>query len=147
MRQDVPGSDDAVDGVLVCNQGKMMNEMENEMEKQKCRLHRWIAGPVLLVILLGTAAISMAAEKGKISETATVEEMRKFQVVAGSDDKAYLVDTVTGAVWVLTYRTMATGREPIAIPYKFILRTPKNQGEFLAESAGSDVSMPPNTVK
>jgi len=121
--------------------------MENEMDCRTRRLLRWIAGPVLLVILLGTAAISMAAEKGKISETATVEEMRKFQVVAGSDDKAYLVDTVTGAVWVLTYRTMATGREPIAIPYKFILRTPKNQGEFLAESAGSDVSMPPSTVK
>jgi len=58
----------------------------------------------------------------------------KYQVVAGSDDKAYLVDTSTGAVWVLTYRTMATGREPIAIPYKFIKISPKNQKEFLVES-------------
>jgi len=45
---------------------------------------------------------------------------------------------------VLTYRTMATGREPIAIPYKFILRTPKDQGDFLAESPGANASMPPS---
>lgn len=82
--------------------------------------------------------MATAAETGKSSE------FRKFEVVAGGEDKAYLVDTVSGAVWVLTYRTMATGREPIAIPYKFILRTPKNQGEFLTESTGADVSMPPS---
>ena len=81
--------------------------------------------------------MAMAAETGKIAQTA------KFEVVAGGDDKAYLVDTTTGAVWVLTYRTMATGREPIAIPYKFIMRTPKNEGEFLVESVGADMSMPP----
>ena len=85
--------------------------------------------------------MATAAETGKTVETG------KFEVVAGSDDKAYLVDRVTGAVWVLTYRTMATGREPVAIPYKFILRTPKNQGEFLAESAGADVSMPPSVAR
>jgi hypothetical protein len=105
--------------------------MMKENDDRKRRSHRSIVGLILLVFLLGTAAMAMAAETGK------------FEVVAGSDDKAYLVDKVTGAVWVLTYRTMATGREPIAIPYKFILRTPKNQGEFLAESAGADVSMPP----
>jgi hypothetical protein len=104
----------------------------------KRRSCRFFAGQILLVFLLGTAAMAMAAETGKIVETG------KFEVVAGSDDKAYLVDTVTGAVWVLTYRTMATGREPIAIPYKFILRTPKNQGDFLAESAGADLTMPPS---
>jgi len=104
-------------------------------DNRKRRSHRSIVGLILLVFLLGTAAMAMAAETGK------------FEVVAGSDDKAYLVDTVTGAVWVLTYRTMATGREPIAIPYKFILRTPKNQGEFLAESAGADVSMPPSVAR
>lgn len=106
-----------------------------ENDNRKRRSHRSIVGLILLVFLLGTAATAMAAETGK------------FEVVAGSDDKAYLVDTVTGAVWVLTYRTIATGREPIAIPYKFILRTPKNQGEFLAESAGADVSMPPSGNK
>jgi len=79
--------------------------------------------------------------------TAPAAEMGKFQVVSGSDDKAYLVDTVTGAVWVLTYRTMATGREPIAIPYKFIRISPKNQGEFLVESAGDSASMPPSSGK
>lgn len=109
-----------------------------ENDNRKGRSHRSIVGLILLVFLLGTAAMAMAAETGKIAETG------KFEVVAGSDDKAYLVDKVTGAVWVLTYRTMATGREPIAIPYKFILRTPKNQGEFLAESAGADVTMPPS---
>ena len=109
-----------------------------ENDNKKRRSHRSIVGLILLVFLLGTAAMAMAAETGKIGETG------KFEVVAGSDDKAYLVDKVTGAVWVLTYRTMATGREPIAIPYKFIMRTPKNQGEFLVESVGADMSMPPS---
>jgi hypothetical protein len=80
----------------------------------------------------------------KLAAMAVAAETGKFEVVAGSDDKAYLVDKVTGAVWVLTYRTMATGREPIAIPYKFILRTPKNQGEFLAETPSTSISMPPS---
>jgi hypothetical protein len=124
----------AIGGVSVCNQGEMMKKNDN----RKRRSYRSIVGLILLVFLLGTAAIAMAAETGKIAETG------KFEVVAGSDDKAYLFDKVTGAVWVLTYRTMATGREPIAIPYKFILRTPKNQGEFLAESAGADLTMPPS---
>ena len=117
-----------------------------EMDNRKRRSHQLIVGLVLLVFFGDTllqgvpklAAMAMAAETGKIAET------RKFEVVAGSDDKAYLVDTTTGAVWVLTYRTMATGREPIAIPYKFILRTPKDQGDFLAESPGANASMPPS---
>jgi len=117
-----------------------------ENGNRKRRSYRSIVGLILLVFFGDTllqgvpklAATATAAETGKIAETG------KFEVVAGSDDKAYLVDKVTGAVWVLTYRTMATGREPIAIPYKFILRTPKNQGEFLVESAGADMSMPPN---
>ena len=112
-----------------------------ENDNGKRRSHRSIVGLIMLIILLGTAVMAMAAETAKIAETG------KFEVVAGSDDKAYLVDKVTGAVWVLTYRTMATGREPIAIPYKFILRTPKNQGEFLAESAGADVEMPPSVAR
>lgn len=56
----------------------------------------------------------------------------RYQVVAGSEDKAYLVDTATGAVWVLTHRTLPTGREPIAIPYKFIKISPKSP-DFLME--------------
>ena len=112
-----------------------------ENDNGKRRSHRSIVGLIMLIILLGTAVMAMAAETAKIAETG------KFEVVAGSDDKAYLVDKVTGAVWVLTYRTMATGREPIAIPYKFILRTPKNQGEFLVESAGADMSMPPSVAR
>jgi hypothetical protein len=134
LRQGVPRSNYIIGVVSVCNQGEMMRENDN----RKRRSLRSIVGLILLVILLGTATMVVAAETGKTAETG------KFEVVAGNDDKAYLVDKVTGAVWVLTYRTMATGREPIAIPYKFILRTPKNQGEFLAESAGAEVSMPPS---
>ena len=55
-----------------------------------------------------------------------------FQVVAGENDNAYLVNTETGAVWILTYRTLATGREPIAIPYKFLKIKP-NDEYFLFE--------------
>jgi hypothetical protein len=110
----------------------MMKENDN-IKRRSCR---FFVGLILLIFFLGTAAMAMAAETRKIAETG------KFEVVAGSDDKAYLVDTTTGAVWVLTYRTMATGREPIAIPYKFILRTPKDQGEFLAESPSANISLP-----
>jgi len=152
LRQGVPIGEHAIGGVSVFNQGEMMKEMDN----RKRRSYRSIVGLILLVFFGDTllqdvvggdtlrqdvpilSAMAMAAETGKIAETG------KFEVVAGGDDKAYLVDKVTGAVWVLTYRTMATGREPIAIPFKFILRTPKNQGEFLVESAGADMSMPPS---
>jgi len=71
------------------------------------------------------------------------ENCGRYQVVSGSDDKAYLLDTSTGAVWVLTYRTLATGREPIAIPYKFIKISPKSEQEFLLESI-TGASMPPS---
>jgi hypothetical protein len=77
-----------------------------------------------------------------VSTLSFAAETMKYQVVAGSDDKAYLVDTTTGYVWVLTYRTLATGREPIAIPYKFIKVSPKGHPEFLIESI-QGASMPP----
>ena len=112
----------------------------NTNDQEKGRTHRPIIVMILLV-MLATAAIAMAAETGK------PVEMGRFEVVNGNNDVAYLVDTVTGAVWVLTYRTMATGREPIAIPYKFILRTPKDQGEFLLESPGTSMSLPPSGGK
>jgi hypothetical protein len=71
----------------------------------------------LMVVFLCTA--SLAGEVGT------------YQVVPGNDDNAYLVDTATGAVWVLTYRALATGREPIAIPYKFIKLSPQSHKDFL----------------
>lgn len=74
------------------------------------------------------------------------ETCGKYQVIAGNDDKAYLLDTSTGAVWVLTYRTLATGREPIAIPYKFIKISPRSEQEFLLESM-TGASMPPSETK
>jgi hypothetical protein len=62
-----------------------------------------------------------------------VEKLPKYQIVVGGDDKAYLLDTTTGFVWILTYRTLATGREPIALPYKFIKISPKTQKDFIVE--------------
>jgi hypothetical protein len=111
-------------------------------DQEKGRKHRSIIG-LILFVMLATATMAMAAEAGKTMETG------RFEVVVGNDDLAYLVDTTTGAVWVLTYRTMtmATGREPIAIPFKFILRTPKDQGDFLLESPGTTTSLPPSGGK
>jgi hypothetical protein len=61
------------------------------------------------------------------------EPQPKYQIVNGTEDKAYLLNTTTGFVWVLTYRTTATGREPVAIPYKFIKICPTNDRKFLVE--------------
>lgn len=79
----------------------------------------WIFSLALLALLCGGA---FAADPAR------------FQVVAGYDDNGYLVDTQTGAVWILTHRTLPTGREPVAIPYKFIQISPKNRNEFIVES-------------
>jgi len=62
-------------------------------------------------------------------------DVGRYQVITGSDDNAYLVDTTTGFVWILSHRALPTGREPIAIPYKFIGFTPQNQKNFLVENA------------
>ena len=62
-----------------------------------------------------------------------------FQVVAGENDSAYLVNTETGTVWILTYRTMATGREPIAIPYKFLKIKPDDESFLFEEYKGSSI--------
>jgi hypothetical protein len=67
--------------------------------------------------------------------SAQAAEVGRFQVVAGKDESSYLVDTTTGSVWVLTYRTLVTGREPIAIPYKFIKITPKDQGYIVENTS------------
>ena len=71
-------------------------------------------------------------------------EIGRYEVVPGSSENAYLVDTISGQVWVLTQRTLATGREPIAIPYKFIKISPKNQKEFLVEAAQQEA---PSNIK
>lgn len=74
-----------------------------------------------------------------------VEKLPKYQIVA-VNDKAYLLDTTTGFTWILTYRTIATGREPVAIPYKFIKISPANQKEFIVETEHG-VSLLPNGVQ
>lgn len=63
------------------------------------------------------------------------EDVGRYQVVTSGDDNAYLVDTTTGFVWILSHRALPTGREPVAIPYKFIGLTPQNQKNFLVENA------------
>lgn len=74
-----------------------------------------------------------------------VEKLPKYQIVA-VNDKAYLLDTTTGFTWILTYRTIATGREPVAIPYKFVKISPANQKEFIVETEHG-VSLLPNGVQ
>jgi hypothetical protein len=86
----------------------------------------------IAVVLIIFSNLSFAAEK-----------IPKYQVVAGNDEKAYLLDTTTGFTWILTYRTMATGREPVAIPYKFIKISPVNQKDFIIENA-QGLTLPPN---
>ena len=82
----------------------------------------WILAIFIIVVFIVLGNVAFAAEN-----------MTKYQVVNGSDDKAYLVNTSSGFVWVLTYRTTAVGREPVAIPYKFIKVCPKNQKDFIVE--------------
>jgi hypothetical protein len=77
--------------------------------------------------------------------TFAAEKLPRYQVIPGSDDKAYLLDTSTGFVWILTHRTLATGREPVAIPYKFIKISPKNQKDFMIED-GQNVPMPVSRI-
>jgi hypothetical protein len=102
--------------------------------RQKTGLHGCTVRQKLVILF--TAIFIFAATLSFAGDT------MKYQVVAGSDDMAYLVDTTTGYVWVLTYRTLATGREPIAIPYKFIKVSPKGHPEFLIENI-QGASMPP----
>ncbi len=75
-----------------------------------------------------------------VASQAVAADEGRYQVVTGSGENAYLVDTAQGFVWILSYRTLATGREPVAIPYRFIGLTPKSQRDFLTENVpgGSD---------
>jgi hypothetical protein len=91
---------------------------------------RRILAILIAVSLIFLCNVAFAADK-----------QPRYQVIPGSDDKAYLLDTTTGFVWILTHRTLATGREPVAIPYKFIKISPKNQKDFMVEDAPNG-SMP-----
>jgi len=93
---------------------------------------------ILLICLMAVflCTVSLAAEIGT------------YQIVPGKDDNAYLVNTMTGAVWVLTYRTLPTGREPVAIPYKFIKFSPQNYKSFLIEDIpGAFIKLSPHNYK
>lgn len=108
------------------------NSLRNALLRKRTGSRTWILAMFIVIALILLCNVSLAAEK-----------LPRYQVIPGSDDKAYLLDTSTGFVWVLTYRTLATGREPIAIPYKFIKISPKNQNDFIVENARGN-SMPLN---
>jgi hypothetical protein len=86
------------------------------------------AGMILAVVALFLAITAGAGVAGSANAP-----VGKFEVVPGGSDTAFLLDTTTGAVWILTHRTLATGREPVAIPYKFIKISPSHGSEFLLE--------------
>ncbi len=109
--------------------------MNNDHARTWHGLHKYKPVIVILTslaIVALTSSISFAAEKSS-----------RYQIVAGNDEKAYLLDTTTGFTWILTYRTMATGREPVAIPYKFIKISPQNQKNFILESTNG-ATLPSN---
>ncbi|PKN19633.1 MAG: hypothetical protein CVU71_04465 [Deltaproteobacteria bacterium HGW-Deltaproteobacteria-6] len=113
-----------------------MNNKEyggNHPSKGRRRRHKiFIAVAFILMAVVFMSNTAFAAEKTP-----------RYQVVAGGEDKAYLLDTTTGFTWILTYRTMATGREPVAIPYKFIKISPANQRDFIVET-NNGISLPSN---
>jgi hypothetical protein len=94
--------------------------------------YKLIAAIFVVLTVVSISNVSIASEK-----------LPKYQVVVGNDEKAYLLDTTTGFTWILTYRTMATGREPVAIPYKFIKISPVNQKDFIVENV-QGISLPSN---
>jgi hypothetical protein len=98
----------------------------------------WCKYKLLVVVFMAIVFMS--------NTSFAAEKLPKYQVVVGSDEKAYLLDTSTGFTWILTYRTMATGREPVAIPYKFIKISPVNQKDFIVENIPG-ISLPPNGTK
>ena len=101
-----------------------------------CRMDKY---KFLIVIFSIMAVVSV----GDVSFA--VDKLPKYQIVA-VNDKAYLLDVTTGFTWILTYRTIATGREPVAIPYKFIKISPVNQKDFIVETE-QGVSLLPNGVQ
>lgn len=102
----------------------------------------WSLGSKCKLIVYILAVMAMISI-GNVSFA--VEKLPKYQIVA-VNDKAYLLDMTTGFTWILTYRTIATGREPVAIPYKFIKISPANQKEFIVETEHG-VSLLPNGVQ
>jgi hypothetical protein len=111
---------------------------------EKRRIEGRLIARVMKILILAVFLVWVAS----LAVPRTVEAADgRYQVVAGTDEKAYLVDTATGAVWVLTHRTLATGREPIAIPYKFIKVSPRSANPFLEIEAIRDASLPPGSGK
>jgi hypothetical protein len=122
--------------------------MKTDIDHQKARpkanamMIPWTAGgfgPFAVFRRLGRRGIAVLILAGLVlvlllSAPASAGEVGRYQVIAGGEDSAYLVDTTSGAVWVLTHRTLATGREPVAIPYKFIQISPADRNEFLIET-------------
>jgi len=104
----------------------------NRLDKHK-KVKRAAAVFVFMAAILA-GSVSFAAEMPP-----------RYQIVAAGN-QAYLLDTTTGFSWILTYRTIATGREPVAIPYKFIKISPANRNDFIVE-ADRGASALPNGVQ
>jgi hypothetical protein len=93
------------------------------------KLFRKAKGIIVNILIVGLTLVPfMLAVPGYAADVG------RYEVVAGGNDNAYLVDTTTGFVWILSYRALPTGREPVAIPYKFLGLSPQNQGTFLLEN-------------
>lgn len=109
--------------------------MSNDQTGTWCHGSKFKLMAAVFIVVAGLfiSNVSFAAEKAQ-----------KYQIVA-VNDKAYLLDKTTGFTWILTYRTIATGREPVAIPYKFIKLSPANQKDFIVETEHG-VSLLPNGV-
>jgi hypothetical protein len=97
----------------------------------------------MMVILITVVFIFLA------NLSFAVEPPPRYQIINGSEDKAYLLDTTTGFVWALTYRTIAIGREPVAIPFKFLKICPSstNRTNFLVEDAKGETCLPASNAK
>lgn len=107
--------------------------MSND-NREKLNKYKSIVAVFLFFMIVLMSDLSFAAEKTP-----------RYQIVA-VNEKAYLLDTTTGFTWILTYRTIATGREPVAIPYKFIKISPINQKDFIVET-DRGVTLLPNGVQ
>jgi hypothetical protein len=110
----------------------IMNLRRNARLRKHAGKYKWMLAIAVMAAFIVLCNVSFAAER-----------LPKYQIVVGSDEKAYLLDTTTGFVWILTYRTLATGREPVAIPYKFIRISPMKQKDFMVEDV-SGASLPAN---
>lgn len=108
--------------MVLIGQGEKRDAVAESAISLQCLTTRGRTSKGMVVVIAGFLMFAV------VPDVAMAQACGKFQVVAGTDDNAYPVNTETGAVWVLTQRTLAsgTGREPVAIPYKFLYLLPEH---------------------